>query len=684
MNMDNKHASIKEAALRTWYGHKTCKSHRRASAFGGALSAFTKKSLLFFCASLCAYGTQAQTTLFDSPFTSDYGKSMPYRIPAIVESVDANGNPKLIAFADKRHGGGDVGQSTLNTWISNNGAVNSHINMVCKSITYNGSSWSAWPTAETTIKEGSEDFGYGDVAIVADRENPQNIVFFCAAGNTFFTQSSASKRLQCYRFRSTDGGASWDSGTEVTNDIYNLFSYDGAFFSSGRICQSSLVKVGTHYRLYAALCVTGTNSVVLFSDDFGATWNLLCSAPAISGGDEAKCEELPNGSVLVSSKSKSTRYFRVFNYTEEPTQNVATGEWSAQVSGCTNSDGAGTNGELLIVPAKDSDGNECKVVLQSVPNGGTSASTRANVTIFYKKLDETALTSAEQYKGTWKGKAVSTTTSSYSSMILQSDGKIGFVYEEEYQNLGSGGYDIKYQSLDLSTITDEAYSILIPENDGEGGGEGGDTPDTPFEGKTFEVTAIEGKIGTQTYGMATFSATVPTMVPAGVTAYYVRKADENIVTLTRISRNMAIPANEGVILMTGSAGDYEMTEVETGAVTEASMTGNLLAGTCDRESTTLKSTDYVLALKGNGTLAGQFAFCLVGDMTVTQPANRAYLQMEAGASLVRMMFDGNETSVDDVLETTQDEAIYYDLTGRRVAKPVSGSVYIQNGKKVVK
>jgi hypothetical protein len=126
-----------------------------------------------------------------------------------------------------------------------------------------------------------------------------------------------------------------------------------------------------------------------------------------------------------------------------------------------------------------------------------------------------------------------------------------------------------------------------------------------------------------------------------------------------------------------------MTEAETGVVTEASMTGNLLAGTCDKESTTLKSTDYVLALKGSGTLAGQFAFCLVGDMTVTLPANRAYLQMEAGASLVRMMFDGNETSVDDVLETTQD-AVYYDLTGRRVANPVSGCVYIQNGKKVVK
>ena len=649
-----------------------------------------KKNLFTLCALLfCGIlASVAQTTLFDSPFTSAYNASMPYRIPAIVETVDADGNPKLIVFADKRHGGGDVGQSTLNTLFSNNGAVNGHINMVCKSITYDGTAWSAWPSTETTIKEGNENFGYGDVAVVADRENPQNIVLFCAAGNTFFTKSSSSNRLLCYRFRSTDGGATWDGGTDVTSDIYGQFSYNGAFFSSGRICQSSQVKVGTHYRLYAALCVTGTNSVVLFSDDFGATWKLLCSAPAISGGDEAKCEELPNGSVLVSSKCKSKRYFRVFNYTEAPALNDATGEWSTQVTGCINGDGAGTNGELLIVPAKDSEGNECKVVLQSVPDGGSAAASRANVTIFYKKLDETetALKSADQYseetKNTvWSSKKISSIESSYSSMILQSDGNIGFVYEEDYESLGSGGYDIKYQSLDLSTITDGEYSILLPE---EGGGEGGetpDTPDTPFEGKTFGFTALEGKIGTQTCGMATFSATVPTMVPAGVTAYYVRKADENIVTLTRISRSMAIPANEGVILMAGSAGDYEMTEVENGT-SVAELTGNMLVGTCDNESTTLESTDYVLALKGSGTLEGQFAFCLVGDMTVTQPANRAYLQMESGASQVRMMFDGNETSVDDVLATPQGSAEYYDLTGRRVKKPAKG-VYVVKGQIIV-
>lgn len=646
-----------------------------------------KKLLAFFASYLCSMvGIMAQTTLFDSPFTSDYeNKSMPYRIPAIVETVDVNGNPKLIVFADKRHGGGDVGQSTLNTLFSNNGAVNGHINMVCKSITYDGTAWSAWPSTETTIKEGSENFGCGDVAVVADRENPQNIVLFCAAGNTFFTKSSSSNRLLCYRFRSTDGGATWDGGTDVTSGIYGQFSYDGAFFSSGRICQSSQVKVGTHYRLYAALCVTGTNSVVLFSDDFGATWNLLCSAPAISDGDEAKCEELPNGSVLVSSKSKSKRYFRVFNYTEAPALNVATGEWSGQETGCINGDGAGTNGELLIVPAKDSEGNECKVVLQSVPDGGSGAASRANVTIFYKKLDETetALKSADQYseetKNTvWSSKKISSTKSSYSSMVLQSDGKIGFVYEEDYQSLGSGGYDIKYQSLDLSTITGGAYSILLPE---EGGGEGGETPDTPDtpDLTTYEVTTVTGKIGNATYNMTTFSAPVATVVPSGVKAYYVKSANDETISLTRISSGKSIPAGEGVILASSST-TFNMVEA-TDESNVAICSGNLLVPT-DAKSPIVPAGAYVLALKGSGELKGQLAFCLLSSDFEYKP-NRAYLQLEAGASLVRMMFDGGETSVDDVLETTQD-AVYYDLTGRRVANPVSGCVYIQNGKKVVK
>lgn len=94
MNMDNKHASTKEAVLRTWYGHKNRTLHRRASAFGETLSAFTKKSLLFFYALLCAYAAQAQTTLLYQTTNTD----TPYRIPAI--AVAKNGD--VIAVADHR------------------------------------------------------------------------------------------------------------------------------------------------------------------------------------------------------------------------------------------------------------------------------------------------------------------------------------------------------------------------------------------------------------------------------------------------------------------------------------------------------------------------------------------------------------------------------------------------------
>ena len=166
--------------------------------------------------------TNAQTTVFDGNGNSD---KIPYRIPAIVQTS----NEDILVFADKRHDGGDVGQ---------NGSSNSRIDIVYKRYT-NG----AWGS-ETTVKQGTNKFGYGDVAVVADRENPNEIVFFTAAGNIFFTDSKNSdgKRLQCYRFRSSDGGATWDTGTDITTNIYNLASYDGVFKTTSKLIIPTTLK----------------------------------------------------------------------------------------------------------------------------------------------------------------------------------------------------------------------------------------------------------------------------------------------------------------------------------------------------------------------------------------------------------------------------------------------------------
>jgi len=412
------------------------------------------KKLLTFVALSAAtiFTANAQTTLFHS----DTNNSLPYRIPAIVQTS----NEDILVFADKRYGGGDVGQ---------NGSNSSRIDVVYKR--FSGNTWGN----ETTVKAGTNSFGYGDVAVVADRENPAELVFFTAAGNIFFTNSENSdgKRLQCYRFNSSNGGATWTEGTDVTSQVYDLASdYTGAFFSSGRICQSSQIKVGSHYRLYAALCVgettglifksTKTYSLVIYSDDFGSTWNLLGTQPVIGeGGDEAKCEELPNGNVLVSSKGKSTRYYNVFKYNSFPTApNTADGNWSGKVDGCSSQDANGTNGELLLVQASKN-GQNCYLVMQTIPANSTSGTTRKNVTIYWKELDTTDLNDAYQFSGAWPNtKSLSDTTSSYSTMIQLADGTIAFAYEENYYSISKGGYDIQYKNLNISDIA-TGYTLPV-------------------------------------------------------------------------------------------------------------------------------------------------------------------------------------------------------------------------------
>ena len=89
------------------------------------------------------------------------------------------------------------------------------------------------------------------------------------------------------------------------------------FFASGRICQSSLVKHGSYYRIYSVL-TTNRGSLVVYSDDFGGKWHPLggsdaCPAPQ---GDEAKIEELPDGSVLLSCRMYGGRYFNIFRYSD--------------------------------------------------------------------------------------------------------------------------------------------------------------------------------------------------------------------------------------------------------------------------------------------------------------------------------------------------------------------------------
>lgn len=352
----------------------------------------------------------SQTTLFH---TEDSGATR-YRIPSIVQLHSG----ELRVFADHRYATGDIGSG--------------RIDVVSRKQNADGT----WGD-ETTVLRGC----FGDAATVVDRESGA-LLMINASGQTAYGASTTDNPIRIARSVSTDGGDTWCS-EDITSRIYADClgnKWAGVFFTSGRICQSRIIKTGNYYRLYAALCARnsgGNASIVVYSDDFGNTWRMLGNV-AVDGGDEAKTVELPNGNVLVSARvnGNTGRYFNIFSYTS-----AAAGEgcWGKQVLsafyGCNS-----CNGELLLVPTAGAEGNKAYMLLQSVALGA-----RENVSIYNKVLyssddyDEPA-----DFLSGWMRHKVSYTSSAYSTMILLRNDSIAFLYEENSKN---SGYDIRLQTI---------------------------------------------------------------------------------------------------------------------------------------------------------------------------------------------------------------------------------------------
>lgn len=601
---------------------------------------------------VCAAGmAQTDETLFTSPFTTENGDKRPYRIPAIVQTS----NDEILVIADKRYCGGDVGQ------IDSDDA---RIDLVYRR--WNGEDWEE----EKTIVTGQNNFGYGDAAVVADREDPNNILLMCAAGNVFFIESFNDNPLQICRFRSSDGGNTWNTAIDnITDKIYPLVKTynDGIFFSSGRICQSSQIKVGTHYRLYAALCVTNNTNyyltikndietVVVYSDDFGETWNVLggYGSVAVAGGNEAKCEELPNGSVLVSSRASGGRIFNVFNYSPTPTKaNQAEGNWSGKGNGISNSD-SGTNGEILIVPAYNTTTKQvCNLMLQSFPAKAEGDGSRSHVSIYHKELEVKETYATTDIANSWNSDTLQITKlgSAYSSMIWQVDGNIGFVWEDNYQKYGTGAYDIKYRNIPLSTITKGAYTNIQP--------------------KTMsQVPASCTASWCNNASYSTLYLPYVVKLPEGVTAY-TGTLEGNVLTIKAIESGV-VPAYTAVLLEdTEKRSTINLTMVNT----TAKITDNDLQGTLTAIDVIDNSKYYVL---GHGS--SHIGFYHPNSNTLK--ANAAYIYVEDGATALSIRREGaTDIEEEEVAIDNEQSAIIYDLMGRRVENPTRG-LYIINGKKV--
>ncbi len=398
---------------------------------------------------------QTRRELYIKPDT----KCIPFRIPAIATA--SNGD--LVTVCDYRFSREDIGV-----------VLNGRIDLVYRTSKNNGKKWGKTYLLAEGKGEASPNFmnvAFGDPAIVSDRESSQMMVLSCA-GNVSYIKGTRHHHQAIARFYSGDYGNTWSEPVDISESIYEQFDNsplgpaNSMFVASGRILQSRYIKMGRFYRLYCAVLVQPVKgswmNFVLYSDNFGGDWRVLGGvdvSPIPRQADEAKVEELPDGSVLISSRIGGGRQFNIFKYSDVAS---GKGQWGEMaMSGAANrgveSKNNACNGELMLLPARRvSDGKDVYLLLQSVPFGPQ----RTNVGIYYKTLESEAdYASPAKIAADWEGSyQVTKLGSAYSTMSWQKNNRLAFFYEEEtYSPWTGGGYTLVYENFSIEELTDGKY-----------------------------------------------------------------------------------------------------------------------------------------------------------------------------------------------------------------------------------
>ncbi len=152
-------------------------------------------------------------------------------------------------------------------------------------------------------------------------------------------------------------------------------------------------------------------------------------------------------------------------------------------------------------------------------------------------------------------------------------------------------------------------------------------------------------------------------------AYIITGASGSTLTLSPITGKVA--ANTG-ILLEGTAGTINIPTAASG--TDYSSTNKLVGVT----AATAKDAESIYVLMSETAGVGFYS----NNNAFTVGANTAYLPSDFAGAREFYLFEGETTGINEELRMKNEESVFFDLQGRRVAQPTKG-LYIVNGKKVV-
>ncbi len=334
---------------------------------------------------------------FDSKF---------FRIPAIITAKDGT----LVTATDRRK--------------YNNNDLPEDIDIILNYSSRGGQFWGG--PAFLALGRGVGK-GFGDCALAHTRDEGGLIAVYVGGAGFWLSTPNEPQRLYCRR--STDNGLSWSPAVDITHYLYGPDCPDtirrkwwGAFCASGNGLLTSTGRI-----LFVAAVREGeawsANDYVLYSDDNGETWQ--CSQRACTGGDEAKVVELRDGSLLMSIRHQSERWF---NISEDGGVT-----WRDTVFAGKGITAPACNGDIIRYDRKDG----TSVLLHSLPIGDK----RENVAV---------MLSYDEGKSWSLGRVIVPYSAAYSSLCILPDGTIG-MYVEEDPN-GGDTYEMVFYNFTLEWL----------------------------------------------------------------------------------------------------------------------------------------------------------------------------------------------------------------------------------------
>lgn len=362
------------------------------------------------------------------PFLPRDNGSRVYRIPALATASDGS----LVAAADKRYdsytdiGGGHV------------------IDIVVRRSTDGGKTW-----GEPVIVakgQGTADkakCGYGDPSLTKGKDGKLYCLF--AAGNTGYFYGLNRICMST----SEDNGVTWtepvdlfETGRITDHTQYGLYDY---FVTSGK---GLYTNDGILMYLIPAQCYTdagksahisNSNDYLFYSTDDGATWH-IDTTPVYTGGDEAKLEQLADGTLIASVRQAGNRGFNTGTYTKNADGTV-TFNWGTQTTNTTLYQPYANNQDIFNYDS------EKGVLFHTMTKGQ-----HANLNL-YMSTDNGS---------NWKHVCqLQAKGARYATMTKLENGDLGILFEDQSLNDAGGYTDYNHYPINFLTIAKEQVEAWI-------------------------------------------------------------------------------------------------------------------------------------------------------------------------------------------------------------------------------